>query len=373
MCPAETAPAILTVDLDALARNYRRLVEKAKPAVVAAVVKADAYGLGLAEVATTLWEEGNRVFFVATLGEGVTLRCLLPEATIYVLEGLFDAPGAFVVHRLVPVLNTLEELALWRETAAATGRGPLPAALHVDTGMNRLGLSPAEGRRVSQDPSLTIGLELVLVMSHLACADEPHHPMNTEQLRHFTEVRAWFPHVKASLANSAAILLSPAYAFDLVRPGIALYGGHPFFDGTNAATNPMEPVVGVSARVLQVRNVDSPGTVGYGATARIEKPTRIATVAVGYGDGFQRTLSNRTIVTIDGIRTPLVGRVSMDMITLDVSAVPAEKCRPGSYVDLVGPFQSVDELAAAAGTISYELLTALGRRYARVYRRSARP
>ena len=378
MCPSEAAGsegpaaarsgAILTIDLDAVQANYRRLGQELGGVACAAVVKADAYGLGVTQVAPALWRAGARIFFVAQLGEAIEVRHVLAqagadEAEIYVLNGLAAGPAEeFQAHRAHPVLNSLGEIDAWRAAAQDSGRA-LGAALHVDTGMSRLGLPGDELDALAADHGRLDGIELGYVMSHLACADEPDHPLNAEQLAAFNAARARLPAAPACLANSSGIFLGPDYHFDLGRPGVAFYGVNPAPD----RPNPMNQVVRLQGRILQVREIDAPRTVGYGATHRAAGPTRVATVAVGYADGYLRSLSNRGSAWIGDRQVPLVGRVSMDLITFDVTAASREAARPGSLVDLIGPRWGVDDAAEAAGTIGYEILTALGRRYHRVY------
>jgi alanine racemase len=377
-CPPETSSsersdgpnetAILTIDLNALAANYRRLRDLAASAECAAVVKADAYGLGMAEAAPALARAGCRTFFVATLAEAAALRALLPQAVIYVFAGLM--PGTAELYRaseLRPVLNSAEEIREWASFCATRGE-PLPCAVHIDSGMNRLGLSADEVDQVANVRDLWQAMTLSLVMSHLACADEPKHPKSETQRKTFDRLRARLPMTLASLANSAGILLGSDFAYDLVRPGIALYGGHPRRRGQNL----FRPVVHLKGRVLQVRHVAPGETIGYGATRAMSRPSRIAVVSVGYADGFFRSLSAKDgeegLATYFGSHAaPILGRVSMDLITIDVSSVPEEVSRRGSWVELIGPNVPAHELAARAGTIDYEVLTNLGRRASRRY------
>jgi alanine racemase len=359
-----TPAAILTVDLAAIAANYRRLQRYVAPAECGAVVKADAYGLGAAEVAPALARAGALSFFVAQLAEGVALRRLLPKtASIYVLNGLMDGERqAFEQERLAPALNDLGQIERWSQFCRARGQR-LPAVLHIDTGMNRLGLPASELQQLAREPHRLAGIGLELVMSHLACADEPDHPMNRRQLDAFRAARTLVPGVRASFAASSGIFLGRDFHFDLARPGVALYGANPL----PGQPNPMTQVVGLKARILQVRDVDRGETVGYGAAHRFTRPRRIATVGVGYADGFLRSSSNRGCAVLGGVPAPIVGRVSMDLITLDVSDAPEALQRPGAMVDLIGEGRTVDDVAADAGTIAYEILTSLGPRYARRY------
>ncbi len=360
--PSERAGAVLTVDLGAVARNYATLRARLEGAACAGVVKADAYGLGVARVAPVLARAACRHFFVATLDEAIALRGLLAEAWIAVLDGpLAGAEAEFLAHRLTPVLNHLGQIEAWSRFART--HGGLEAVVHVDTGMNRLGLPSYEVERLAAEPARLEGIRLAYVMSHLACAEERDNAMNPQQREAFDALRARLPAAPASFANSSGIFLGAAYHYDLARPGVALYGVNP----TPEAPNPMAETVRLQATVIQQREVDRPQTVGYGATHRIAGPGRIATVPVGYADGYLRALSNRAFAAIGDTRVPVVGRVSMDLVTLDVSALAPEATRPGTTVDLIGGPCPVDDVAAWAGTIGYEILTSLGHRYARHY------
>jgi alanine racemase len=369
MIKSSTALLSLTVDVDAVVSNWRLIRERVAPARVAAVVKADAYGLGVRAIAPALAAAGCRVFFVATLDEGLVLRSLVEEADIVVLSGpVAGTEDAFQAARLVPTINSLEQLGLWRNLARRLEL-PLTMVLHVDTGMTRLGLEAGEIDRLIDDPDLMAGVGPMLILSHLACADTPAHPLNARQRERFRKIvgrlsaRPPGSLAARSLAASSGVFLGPAYHFDLLRPGAALYGVNP----TPGQPNPMAPVVRLSGRVLQVRDVDSTMTVGYGATHQMAGPGRVATVAVGYADGWFRALANRGHGVIDGKQVPVVGRISMDLTTFDVSAIPPERVRPGMMLDLIGPGYTVDDVAADAGTIGYEILTALGRRAERHY------
>ncbi len=362
------AGAVLVIDLDAIAANFRLIRESCPGASVGAAVKANAYGLGVGRVAPVLAAEGCTTFFVATPDEGIALRAILGDAEIVVLNG----PNAgslplFAAHRLAPALNCLEQV-----DAVAAFDGTLPDAwLHVDTGMNRLGLGPDETEALLASPERLSGVTIASVLSHLACADEPGHPMNAMQCKAFGALHARLEAVlgplRASLANSPGAFLGPEFHFDMVRPGAALYGLNPCLD----KPNPMSQTVGIYAKILQVRDVDTPMTVGYGAAHRVAGPRRIATVAAGYADGYPRaaaTTEGRSMnAYVAGKPAPLVGRVSMDLITLDVSDIPPADARPGAPVELLGPNVSPDALAAAAGTIGYEVIGRLGNRLARVY------
>lgn len=332
----------------------------------AAVVKADGYGLGARRVIPALAGAGARFFFVAQLHEAIEAKACLSGVVghdVAVLNGL--QPGTergFADHGILPVLNTLEEIDRWSAFARSLER-PLPAVLHIDTGMSRLGLPDDELDILAEDRGRLAGIELRSVMSHLACAESPEHPLNAAQLRAFEAARSRLPKAPACLANSSGIFLGPAYHFDLGRPGVALYGVNP----TPGRPTPMRQVVELQGEILQVRRIDAPTAVGYGATYRAEGPMRVATVAAGYADGYLRSLSNRGTARIAGQQVAVVGRVSMDLITLDVTAVPESAARPGARVELIGPGHDVDAIAAEAGTIGYEILTSLGRRYHREY------
>ena len=363
MTESEHAGAVLTIDLNAIVANWLLLKGMLAGAECAAVVKADAYGLGADRVASALARAGCGTFFVAHVAEGVALRRVLPEAAIHVLNGPVSGSELVLVeHRLVPVLNSLRDIEAWGEMAGAGG-APLVADVHVDTGMARLGLPPDETETLIREPGRLDGIKLATLMSHLACADEPDHPLNRQQLADFLRTRQAFADVKASFANSSGLFLGPEYHFDLARPGVALYGVGP----RPGEPNPMAQVVRLQGKILQVRDVDRPQTVGYGATHRVTRRGRVATVGVGYADGYPRSLSNTGSGYMGDTRVPIVGRVSMDLITLDVSDVPGAVARPGALVELIGPHNTVDDVAADAGTIGHEILTGLGSRYHRVY------
>lgn len=352
--------AVLTVDLSAIAANWRTLCARHPGGAVAGVVKADAYGLGAAPVARALLAAGCRHFFVAHLAEGLAVRQAIgPGPMIAVLNGF--APGADENAGLVPVLNGLPDLAA--HAAVARGRGQaMPAILHVDTGMNRLGLDARELDLLAEDPRRLAGLDLLYVMTHLACADEPEHPLNAAQAARFRAACARLPQAPRSFANSSGIFLGPQFASDLARPGCALYGINP----TPGAPNPMRQVVRLEAPVLQIREIPQSASLGYGAIWTAPRASRIATVAAGYADGYLRALSGHGIGKLAGRAVPLVGRVSMDLITFDVTDAPA--IAPGDMIELIGPGNTPDDLAARAGTIGYEILTSLGARYRREYR-----
>lgn len=366
MLPEHQTGATLFIDLAAVATNWCQLASRCGGTRrCAAVVKADAYGLKATKVAPVLFVAGCRTFFVAHLAEGLALRNVLPrEATIAVFNGpLAGTEADFTAYNLVPVLNCPDQIARWSAHARAYSVCHLPAILHVDTGMSRLGLTLREVHTLQDQPGLLEGIALDLIMSHLACADTLEHSMNEEQMQAFATVMACFPGMPGSLANSSGIFLGSRWHWELVRPGAALYGINPIL----GQPNPMRPVIRLQGKIVQVRSVDSPETVGYGATYKVSGAGRIATVAVGYADGFLRALSNRGSGEVGGVRVPLVGRVSMDLVTFDVSAIPEHMVQPGGLIELIGPNHTVDDLAAEAGTVGYEILTALGKRYYRSY------
>ena len=346
---------VMTIDLDALKRNYRALDTVAANAECAGVVKA----LGAA---------GCKTFFVATLTEALKLRSIAPAATLYALNGLPPGcAGLYAENHIRPVLNSLPEIEEWAHYCADHGVRP-PAGLQIDTGMMRLGLEPADVDVIAAYPVIFEAFELALVISHLACADEPEHPLNEKQLALFNELRAKLPEAPASLANSAGILLGPRYHLDLVRPGIALYGGRPI----NHGDNPMKPVIALSAPIAQVRSVKAGEQVGYGADYTLKRDGLIATLPVGYADGFSRALGCSDTAPgaqayIDGLLVPVIGRVSMDLLTIDVTDIPDHLVHRGTMVELIGPHIGIDEIAERSGTISYEVLTSLGSRFHRVY------
>lgn len=361
--PAQRAGAILTIDLGAVVANWRALQDRVAPAECAAVVKANAYGLGVDRVVPALAAAGCKTFVVAQFEEALAVRAAAPEVRILSLGGLpaGTAPD-FTANRILPVLNHLGDIAAWQAHARAHGK-PLPAVVHIDTGMNRLGLGPDELDTLVGDLGRLDGVDVRVWMTHLACA-ETDSVMNGQQLGRFRAAIARLPAAEASFANSSGIFHGQAFHFDLVRPGCALYGVNP----TPAAANPMRDTIRLDARVLQVRNVDSAMTVGYGATHRVVARGKIATIAVGYADGYLRSLSGRGHVFVNGVAAPVVGRISMDLVTVDVSHLPDGAVAPGGLVELIGPSRPVDTVADEGGTIGYEILTSLGARYHRVYR-----
>jgi alanine racemase len=367
---AALAPAtgVLRIDLDAINANWRRLEKTAVPAECAGVIKANAYGCGLDPVARALAAAGCKTFFVATLDEARAARAAAPSASIYVLDGFFQNCGdAYARINCKPVIGDLNELAEWdvfcRRSGWAGG-----AAIHIDTGMNRLGLTLTEAQGII--PRINAGDHgITLVMSHLACAETLNHPLNAKQLAAFREIASLFSGVPASLSNSSGIFLGAPFQFDLVRPGAALYGVNP----TPEADNPMQPVVELKARIVQIRNVERGENVGYGGTWSARRPTRLAVVSAGYADGYFRAASSNdgtrgAEVVVAGKRCPVAGRISMDLMAVDVTDLPNSAVRRGHMATLIGDGITVDELAHHFGSIGYEVLTSLGPRYARIYK-----
>ncbi len=370
--PAEMAGGLLHIDLSALSRNWRTLRDNAGRAEAAAVVKADAYGTGIEQAVPALRQAGCRTFFVAHLSEAIRVRAVAPDATIYVLNGLFPGTSpVYAEHKLRPVLGSFEEIEEWAAFCRSQGQ-KREAAIHVDTGMNRLGLTVAQGLTL-KDREEVKDFETALLMSHFVSAEESENPLNIWQIESFKAVRETLPGVRASLANSSGIFLKQKPHFDLVRPGYALYGGNP----TPDRQNPMSAVVGLEARIVQLRWVESDDTVGYNARWLALGRRRIATLSVGYADGYPRSASARGksgeellagTVLVAGRPCPFAGNVSMDLITIDVTDIPDSEIKRGDTVTMIGGSLSLDEVGRRAGTIGYEILTNLGRRYARSYR-----
>jgi len=354
MTKTEFEAASVTVRLGRITGNYALLRDLSGPAEAAAVVKADGYGLGAKMVAPALARAGCDSFFVARLQEGIVLRPLIPKARIFIFDGAqTDAVPALTAHNLIPVLNSLDQIAVW-SAAGRKARRPLDAAIHIDSGMNRLGLPREELSLLAAEWKTRLsGINPVLLMSHLACADEPQNPMNAAQRNRFRSALAMLPPTRASLAASGGVLLGRDYLFDLTRPGLALYGANP----QPASKNLFKPAAFLSSRVLQLRHAVAGETVGYGASFTVKKPALLATLGLGYADGLSRALSNRGMGYVGAKRVKLVGRVSMDLTVADVTGVAGIK--PGDEVELLGDNISLEEVAEAANTISYEVLTSL--------------
>ena len=362
------AGGVLTIDLSGIEANWKRLASKTLPVECAAVVKGDGYGCGLEPVTAKLYAAGCRTFFVADIPEGRRVRTIASDTTVYVLDGIIPSTGpALADANLRPVINSPTELAEWDAFVAGTGwKGG--AALHIDTGMNRLGLSIDEGVAIAARAKSDYH-GFTLLMSHLACADTPDHSLNDKQIRMFRELRILYRGIPSSLANSSGIFLGGTVHCDLVRPGAALYGVNP----TPGRPNPMRPVIEVKGRIIQVRLVPKGDSVGYGAAFTTARPSRLAIVAAGYADGYARAAGATkgkpgAEAIVAGKRCPVVGRVSMDLLAIDVTDLPEGSARRGDFATLIGSGIGVDDIGAAAGTIGYEVLTSLGRRYHRIYK-----
>ncbi len=361
--------AILTVNLDAVAANYRFFRDQSKGARVGAVLKANAYGLGALAVTRTLVEEGCDLIFVATAKEALQIRAEIGQPVeIYTLNGYQkNHENDYLSNEFFPILNSLSEVRAWAR-ALQSAKHEHPCGLQIDTGMNRSGLSPKDVETLTDAPDLLKSLSFSLVMSHLACADNPGAPFNAKQLQAFQSAAGLLPSAPLSLANSAGILAGAPYHLDIVRPGIGLYGGNPLLaGGPDLAT-----VASLHAPIIQTRLLKSGQSVGYGASFKVDRPSRIATIAVGYADGYMRHMSNVGSGFIGNIRTPIAGRISMDLTCFDVTDVAETEAQLGTYVELLGEHLSIDEVGKTAGSFGYEILTNLGPRYVRRYIRNGR-
>lgn len=356
------AGAVLEVDLAAIVANWQLLRSLHPSGPVAGVVKADGYGLGARRVAPALYAAGCRHFFVALLDEALAIRQLVPDALLAVLDGLIPGSEAdYLARDIVPVLGSLAEIDAWADAARARGR-KLPAILHVDTGMSRLGLDAQELGTLQRDHARLAAIDLRYVMTHLVSSEVAGDPLNERQRERFAAACIGLPPAPRSFANSSGIFLGSGWGSDLARPGAALYGINP----TPDRPNPMRQPVHLRARVLAVRDVPAGESVGYNAAWCAGRPSRIATAGIGYADGLHRSLSGRGLAFFDATPLPLVGRVSMDLTTFDVTGVTGVV--PGAWLELIGSSQTPDDVAVAAGTNGYEVLTSLGRRFHRIYR-----
>ncbi len=359
---AEYSTSLLSIDLNAVVENYKILQTKTKKKV-SAVVKADGYGLGAIPVCESLIKAGCSVFFTAHLDEAIAIREKLPEIEIGVLNGLgANEADIYKYYNLLPTLNDLGQISAWQEFSKnnAVNNKKLKASIHFDTGMARLGLPPNEADILKLQPSRLNDFEFKYLISHMACADQPLHSLNRQQLESFELLVKQYPNANAMLAASSAVFLGKDWHFDMVRCGVALYGGAP-----NDDINPMQQVIKLQSKILQIREIDQMASVGYGASYIAGRKTKVATIAVGYADGYPRTVSDDTSAYYNGKKIPLLGRVSMDLITLDITDF--SNLNIGSMIDLIGENNDINKLAKSAGTISYEILTSLGRRYKRKY------
>ena len=370
------ADSCLRIDLDAIITNWRYIDGlSSATTTTAAMVKANGYGLGAKKVGTALARAGCTEFFVANLGEAIELRQHFDEGGyerlhIMTLHGChLNQLDDYAAFRITPVLNDLEQLSRWRlfsqqrqKTGPKTESGRLPAMLHIDTGMTRLGLDADQADWLIQNKAALDGLDCRYIMSHLSSAEVTGDPTNAAQLAAFNELRSWFPGMPASLANSAGSMLSPDFHFQMTRPGIALYGAHP----ADHPTDKLAPTVSWQARIMQVRGAKAGDRVGYGGTHQLDRESTIATIGVGYADGYNRKLGGKARVLIGGQTAPVVGRVSMDSMTVDVTDVDSMHLRPG-IVELLHDGYDLSKMAGDAETISYEILTKLGTRPERQY------
>jgi alanine racemase len=366
------AGALLTIDLGAIASNWQEQQRRVGAGVTcAAVIKGDAFGCGIEQVAPALRQANCRSFFVATPSEAFRLRAVVPDALIAVFNGLLSgAERDFAEAGIVPVLNDRGEIDRWRSLASKEGR-KLVAFMQFDTGLNRLGIPDRDLQSLLCDTDALSGIELDCVLSHLACSSDPAHPMNAQQLNRFHAVvgqlRAAGLSARASLADSGGIALGRAYHFDMVRPGVSLFGGTTDPKQSLALLAGLRPVIRLDALILQVKHVAPPETISYGCSYRVERPMQVATAAIGFADGLPRSLGGMGFGMLGGTKAPIIGRLSMDLTLFDVTSAPPEAAQPGSWITLIGPGRLLDDVAVEAGTIADEILTRLGSRYARRY------
>jgi len=362
----KTSNSFLEVNIDLIVNNYRLIKNKVGDTECAAVLKADAYGMGASIIAKALDKAGCSIYFVATIDEGLELRACFGKNKnkIVVLSGLLEGTGdVFYKNKLTPVLNDLEQIQRWGIYNREKKRSA-PSIIHIDTGMNRLGLTIDEFQHIVERPNELHGLQVEWVMSHLACGDQPGDAMNPKQLSLFSNAKETLPKVKASLSNSGGVFLGQSYHLDMVRPGIALYGSV----SRSIPVNPLNQVIKLYSRILQIRTLSSGATVGYGASYRVSEKIRVATVGLGYADGYLRSLSNCSYVFFNNIRLPVIGRISMDYITVDITKIAAEKIKTGDFIEVIGDKFTLDDLATVANTVPHEILTRLGTRHHRIYR-----
>ncbi len=358
--------SFLEINIDSIIHNYQLINNKVGNTECAAVLKADAYGMGASVVAKALDKVGCSTFFVATIDEGIELRACFSknEKQIAVLSGLLEgSEDIFYSNKLTPVLNDTEQIKKWA-IYNQQKKISAPSILHIDTGMNRLGLTINELYDIIKNPTELKELNVEWIMSHLACGDQPRDIMNEKQLSVFLNAKKEFPNVKASLANSAGVFLGQSYHLDMVRPGIALYGS----GSGSIPSKPLKQVIKLYSRILQIRTLSTGASVGYGASYRVSKATRVATVGLGYADGYLRSLSNCSWVFFNGLRLPVIGRISMDYITIDITQIASEKIKTGDFIEIIGDKFTLDDLATVANTVPHELLTRLGTRHHRIYR-----
>ncbi len=360
--------SFLEIDIDSIIHNYQLINNKVGNTECAAVLKADAYGMGASVIAKALDKAGCSTFFVATIDEGIELRACFSknENQIAVLSGLLEgSEDIFYRNKLTPVLNDAEQIKKWASYNQQK-KISAPSILHIDTGMNRLGLTISEFYDIIKKKTELKELNVGWIMSHLACGDQPRDIMNEKQLSVFLNAKKEFPNVKASLANSAGVFLGQSYHLEMVRPGIALYGS----GSGSIPSKPLKQAIKLYSRILQIRTLTTGAPVGYGASYRVSKATRVATVGIGYADGYLRSLSNCSWVFFNGVRLPVIGRISMDYITVDITQIASEKIKTGDFIEIIGDKFTLDDLATVANTVPHELLTRLGTRHHRIYRNS---
>ncbi|AGF74877.1 alanine racemase [Bartonella australis AUST/NH1] len=356
--------AVATIDLGAIAENYTILSQRTAPIECSAVVKANAYGMGVEKIAPTLYHAGCRTFFIAQITEALQLKAILPpDATLALLNDIPPTAEEFIAQSgIVPVLNSWQTIESWRTLCQKTGK-KFPAIVQIDTGMNRSGLNQKELQQLINDPSLFAKADIKYVMSHLANADDATHPFNRVQLAATKTALAQLPACKASLANSGGIFLGPDFYFDLVRPGIALYG----IDPHKKYPTSLKPVLKLEAQVMQSQNIDAGMPVGYGGSFITRRSSVLATISVGYADGWLRALSNKGAVYFNGHKLPITGRVSMDSIIVDATDLKDKKPERGDWVELIGTHQTIENISADANSIPHEILASLGSRCKRIY------
>ena len=358
--------SFLEINIDSIIHNYQFINNQVGNTECAAVLKADAYGMGASVIAKALDKAGCSTFFVATIDEGIELRACFSnnKNKIAVLSGLLkESEDIFYNNKLTPVLNDIEQIKKW-DLYNRRKKRPAPSIIQIDTGMNRLGLTISEFHDTFDKQTELEELRVGWIMSHLACGDQPRDIMNEKQLSVFLNAKKKFPNVKASLANSAGVFLGQSYHLDMVRPGIALYGS----GSGSIPSNNLKQVIKLYSRILQIRTLSSGASVGYGASFRVSEATRVATVGLGYADGYLRSLSNCSWVFFNGVKLPVIGRISMDYITIDITKIASEKIKTGDFIEVIDDKFTLDDLATVANTVPHELLTRLGTRHHRIYR-----
>lgn len=356
--------SVLEVDTQLIARNYRILSQLVPHGVCGAVVKADAYGFGIKAVAPVLMQTGCQNFFVAHISEGIFLRSLLRHQNIYIFSGLLpQTEGYFVEHSLVPILNDFEMLKNWTRESEKLGR-KLPCALHIDTGMRRNGFDRLDLENLLNAPELLKALDVHFIMSHLVSSHDPHDPLNKQQKELFDSIKQHFPQIKGSFADTGGIYLGPSFHYDFIRTGKGLFGLYTPPEGYE----PLHPCLRFLARILQIRTAHKGETVGYGATHTLTRDSKLATLGVGFADGYDLRLSNRAYALFQQLKAPVVGRISMDYTVIDVTDIPESLCYVGGWAELVNQEMSLDSLAQSIGTLSRELSTGFTSRVSRIYR-----